>query len=157
MTTAHLFGGRLEWGGLRQAFDGWIGMWQDREGLHVEPLPPEVPRWAWLWGWSPTRDALLRARIDGTSCHTAILALRADGGGGPLGHSRLVSRGSVVPTVTLLVARSREDGPVRQYIGPDADDGGLGADYLMVQLPDLGEGGLTFYVPSVGADPDWTR
>lgn len=149
-TTASLYGGIRQWDELHAAAGGWTGIWQDSRGFHVEALPEDVPHWAWLWAWSPEGNALLRARIDGTWCYTAVLALSD---GETLGLAR---EGEEEYVCSPLQKREKHsDAAVRQYKGPDGSLGGMGAGYLSVRLPDLGDGGLSFYVPDSKAHDGW--
>lgn len=43
---------------------GCTCLWQDLDGLHVEPAPPQAPLTSILWAWADT-GAMLRVRLDG--------------------------------------------------------------------------------------------
>lgn len=145
-STAFLSGGTRTWSQLFADFGSWTAAWQDGAGMNIAALPPFAPRTSWLWAWSQDGDDLVRVRIDGQDCHTARLALTGGTADG------LVSD----VLVSELHPWSEAQGQVKQYRGPAAADGGLGAHYLCVTVEDTGDGGLTFFVRSDAADRGWT-
>lgn len=148
---AYLFGDTYEWSQVRGRLAGWTGMWQDRLGLHVDTLPEPAPRWPWLWAWSPGGDAVLRARLDGDTCYSSAACIDPNADFG------LASREiEFEPIVRKLEPWPSDHGSVAQYIGTPASLGGMGAPYLSLQMIDLGDGGLTFFVPVQVADLRWT-
>lgn len=131
-------GGRMSWAeAVAGPLAGATCLWQDLDGLHVEPAPPAVPCTSIMWGW---RDdgMLIRARLDGS---VALVAVHAPGG-------RMVS---TVP----WDARPGGDGRVATARGPAAGPGSIGAEYEQVIVEgDRETGPVTFIRPASrpGAD-----
>ena len=142
--TAFLDGGIRDWSQMRTDFQSWTAAWQDGSGMNIAPLPQSAPYSSWLWAWSPDGDALIRVRVDGQTCHTAVLTLS----GAPTSEVEVL--------VSALHPWDVAQGQVKQYRGSAAADGGLGARYLCVTVEDTGDGALTFFVPSDAADRGWT-
>ena len=146
--TAFLDGGIRDWSQVRAGFQSWTAAWQDGSGMNIAALPQSAPHTSWLWAWSPDGDALVRVRIDGQTCHTAVLTLSGTSSGDP-------TRVDVL--VAALHPWDVAQGQVKQYRGPTAAEAGLGARYLCVTVDDTGEGGLGFFVPSQVADRRWAE
>ena len=146
-STAFLSGGTRSWSGLHADFQSWTAAWQDGRGMNVAALPPAAPYSSWLWAWSHDGDALMRVRLDGQTCHAAVLALTQ------------MTTTAKASEVEVLVAELHSwdvtQGQVSQYRGQSAAEGGLGARYLCVTVDDTGDGGLSFFVPNQVADQRW--
>ena len=145
-STAFLSGGTRTWSQLLADSGSWTAAWQDGHGMNVGPLPPFAPHTSWLWAWSQDGTALMRVRIDGQDCHTALLALTGGTADSVASEVR----------VSELHPWSEAAGQVKQYRGPAATGGGLGAHYLCATVDDTGDGGLSFFVPRDAADTGWT-
>ena len=136
-------GGRMPWAqAVAGPLAGATCMWQDLDGLHVEPAPELPPPTSILWGW---REAcLLRARLDGDITFIAVhdtsdIKVTADG-----------QRRSTTPIPWSLgddrIAASHGR-------GPSADDGGVGAVYeqIVVHGTHDGAGPITFVRPKAAS------
>ena len=147
--TVFLSGGTRSWSELHIDFQSWTAAWQDGNGMNIAALPQSAPYSSWLWAWSQDGTALMRVRLDGQTCHTAVVRLTG------------VAAGDRAAEVEVLVAElhpwDSAQGQVKQYRGPTAADAGLGARYLCVTVDDTGEGGLSFFVPSQSADRRWAE
>jgi hypothetical protein len=108
-------------------------LWQDLDGLHVEPAPSAPPPTSILWacradGW------LVRARLDGS---TALIAVHHP--------DESAVTGTTVPW-------SHADGRIAASHGrgPASQDGGVGATYqqIVVDGVDEGTGPITFLRPA---------
>ena len=56
-------GGQTTWeAALAEHLAGATCLWQDLDGLHIEPAPAQPPLTTILWGWRD--DALVRVRLD---------------------------------------------------------------------------------------------
>ena len=64
--------GKMTWA---QALTGPLAettcLWQDLDGLHVEPAPASPPPTSLIWGWCG-RDHLVRLRLDGDTAYVAV-------------------------------------------------------------------------------------
>ena len=61
--STEVTGGQLTWeAALAGHLAGATCLWQDLDGLHVEPAPAQPPLTTILWGWRD--DALIRVRLD---------------------------------------------------------------------------------------------
>lgn len=73
--------GRMTW---VQATTGTLAgttcLWQDLDGLHVQPPPDQPPPTSILWAWDDTRS--LRVRLDGATALVAVRSRDHDAGGG---------------------------------------------------------------------------
>lgn len=67
--------GRMPWPGAqaRLASEGARCLWQDLDGLHLEPAPHQHPHTSILWAWTADHGTLWRIRLDGgeafVACH----------------------------------------------------------------------------------------
>lgn len=121
--------GRKTWeAALSGLLDGATCLWQDLDGLHVEPPPATAPPTSVLWAWRGVCD-LVRIRLDGQAVFAAML--RSD-------------------DATRVHGWSPEDGRVKSYRGPDAAGGGLGTGYEQVVVDglDADVGPVTFIRPA---------
>ena len=72
--TAELIGyGRITWDQLTSMLTGAHAAWADYAGFHIGEAPAEPPPYTHLWAWSSRW--ILRARIDGDTAITGVLAL----------------------------------------------------------------------------------
>ena len=136
LRAGHLTGGTSSWAEARPALAGADALWQDLDGLHVEPLPEQAPPTSILWAWSAAGDVLHRLRLDGDVVHRAQLAVNGEKGD------------DVQVEVQSLQPWAERDGRVAQYRGPTALQDGLGSRWTAVVVPDTGQGGLTFQLPA---------
>lgn len=108
-------------------------LWQDLDGLHVEPAPETPPPTSILWAW---RDDgwLIRARLD---ADTALISVHYADPSGTDGATLPWSPGD------LRIAASRGRGPASQ-------DGGVGAAYRQIVVDGIEDetGPVTFMHPA---------
>jgi len=107
-------------------------LWQDLDGLHVEPPPGEAPPTSILWGWRGD-SCLVRVRLDGDDAYVAV-------------HQPTAGLERTVPWAL-------EDGRVAASAGrgPGPGDGGAGARYEQVIVGGTGTGPITFIRPASDA------
>ncbi len=112
-------------------------LWQDLDGLHVEPAPQASPYTSVLWAWRPD-SWLVRVRLDGDMAFVAV----HDGSGAVAAPAVSWDAGDGRPGGDLRVAASRGRGP-----GPG--DGGVGAGYEQIVADGTAEGAgpITFIRP----------
>lgn len=72
---------------LTTLLDGKDCLWQDLDGLHIEPAPAHAPPTSILWAWStgaaPAQTEMVRLRLDpGQDGVTRVYAATATGGPG---------------------------------------------------------------------------
>lgn len=134
-------GGRMSWAAaVSGPLAGCTCLWQDLDGLHVEPASPDAPPTSILWGWRG--DAVLvRIRLDGEDAYVAVLDVKAAGA-----------------DAVTTVAWAPEDGRVAAAVaaagtgrGPGLESGGVGARYEQVIPGGTDAGPITFVRPA-GAD-----
>lgn len=105
-------------------------LWQDLDGLHIEPPPDVPPPTSILWGWVDG-VRVIRVRLDGS---TALVAVRADKAG------------------ARTLPWSPRDGRVAasEGRGPAARNGGVGTAYeqIIIDGVDGGGGPITFIRPA---------
>ena len=106
---------------------GCTCLWQDLDGLHVEPAPSQAPPTSILWGWRGG-SALARVRLDADTAYVAVHDPAASG---------------MVATVPWAPA----DGRVAAARGPAPADGGVGARYEQIIISGTGSGPITFVRP----------
>lgn len=115
--------------------EGATCLWQDLDGLHVEPAPAAPPPTSLLWAWRGS-DHLVRARLDGD---IAFVAVHAPDSGSHYAPAQ-------------LLPWSTADGRVAAYQGrgPTAEVGGLGAAYEQIVVDGIsdGAGPITFLRPA---------
>ena len=104
-------------------------LWQDLDGLHVEPPPGEAPPTSILWGWRGD-SYLVRARLDGDGAYVAVHQ-------GPDADSER--------TVPWALNDGRVAASVGRGPGPDAD--GVGASYEQVIVGGIETAPITFVRP----------
>ena len=112
-------------------------LWQDLDGLHVEPAPASPPPTSVLWAWAGSR--LVRVRLDGGTAFVAVhLEQRADQAAGD-----------------RTLPWSLEDGRIAASHGrgPAPENGGAGAVYEQKIVDGIsdGAGPITFIRPSAPA------
>ena len=134
--------GRMSWAqALAGPLAGLTCLWQDLDGLHIEPAPASAPPASLLWGW---RDGsyLARVRLDGDTAFVAVHDVDTAGTGG--------AAGSVVPWALGDRRIAAHHGR-----GPSADAGGLGAAYEQIVVDGIegGAGPITFIRPSRALRP----
>lgn len=113
--------------------DGCMCLWQDLDGLHVEPAPADPPPTTILWGWRG-ESALVRVRLDGDTAYVGV-------------HDPATS------PLTGVVPWSPSDGRVAASAGrgPSMEDGGVGARYEQAIVGGLDSGPVTFIRPAPDA------
>jgi len=130
--------GKMPWA---QALTGPLAevtcLWQDLDGLHVEPAPAAPPPASMMWGWRD-RDYLVRLRLDGDTAFIAVCDM-ADADG--QGHSSSRTLPWSLDDHRIAASRGR---------GPSADDGGVGAVYEQIVVDGIGDqaGPITFLRPA---------
>jgi hypothetical protein len=122
---------------LTGPLSGVTCLWQDLDGLHVEPPPAAPPPTSLLWGWRD-RGYLVRVRLDGGTAFVAVHEAGKAAGPAPAG--------------ALTLPWSPDDGRVAASHGrgPSAGDGGVGAAYEQIVIDGIGEGTgpVTFLRPA---------
>jgi hypothetical protein len=138
--------GKMTWAqALAGPLAGATCLWQDLDGLHVEPALPSPPPTSALWGW---RDdgILIRARLDGETAYVTIHdpAAKHDQAGPRAGFAR-----------TLPWSPSDDRVAANHGRGPTASHGGVGAAYeqIVVDGGGHGTGPITFVRPAAAASP----
>jgi len=124
-------GGRMSWAdAVAGPLAGCTCLWQDLDGLHVEPAPADAPPTSVLWGWRGD-SLLIRIRLD---CDVAYVAVRDAAASG----------------LTSVVPWSPSDGRVAASVGrgPGPERGGVGARYEQVIVGGVGAGPVTFVRPA---------
>lgn len=144
-----LTGGRMTWAeALSGPLAGCTCLWQDLDGLHVEPPPLDVPPTSILWGWR-TGSFLVRARLDGDTAYVAAVTEAAllDPEVGPV---------FTAPTVPWAL----DDGRVAAAVGaadagrgPGPAHGGVGARYEQIIVGGIEIGPITFVRPAADVRP----
>jgi hypothetical protein len=127
--------GKMAWArALAGPLDGVTCLWQDLDGLHVEPAPADPPPTSVLWGWRGDQY-LVRARLDGGTAFVAV-----HDAVGPAGSS-----GSAV--LPWGAGDHRVD--ASQGRGPAAESGGVGDGYEQIVVDGIsdGAGPITFLRP----------
>ena len=131
MTSGNeLSGGRMTWSAaVSGPLAGCTCLWQDLDGLHVEPAPAQAPPTSILWGWRG-ESVLVRVRLDGD---TAYVAVRDPAG----------------PGMVATVPWRPSDGRVAASAGrgPGPERGGVGARYEQVVVGGIDGGPITFIRP----------
>lgn len=109
-------------------------LWQDLDGLHVEPAPASAPPTSALWAWAGSR--LIRVRLDGDTAFVAVHDEKSDG-------QQTRVRTLPWPSDDARIAASRGRGPA-------PGDGGVGGAYEQVVVDGIGDGAgpVTFIRPS---------
>lgn len=124
-----LSGGRMTWAeAVSGPFAGCTCLWQDLDGLHVEPAPSGAPPTSILWGWRGG-SVLVRARLDGQIAHVAVYQSAEAG-------------------TVRVVPWNPADGRVAAARGPERAHGGVGAPYEQVIVGGVGSGPITFLRPA---------
>jgi hypothetical protein len=123
-------------------------LWQDLDGLHVEPAPRSAPPTSVVWGWRAWGDYLARVRLDGD---TAFVAVHQAGGpdGIPAEPDNVVGPVPVaVPTLPWSPGDDRV--AASQGRGPSAGDSGPGTAYEQIVVDGIGDGvgPITFLRPA---------
>lgn len=123
-------GGRMGWADAAAGpLAGCTCLWQDLDGLHVEPVPADAPPTSIMWGWRGD-SLLVRVRLDGDVAYVAV-------------HDATASR------LAGVVPWSPADGRVAASAGrgPGPERGGVGAGYEQVIVGGVGCGPITFVRP----------
>lgn len=134
--------GRMSWArALAGPLTGVTCLWQDLDGLHVEPAPVSPPATSLLWGWLGD-TYLIRVRLDGDTAFVAVHDMEAARPGGGLAG-------------TLPWALGDHRVAAHHGRGPAADVGGLGAVYEQIVVDGIadGAGPITFVRPAWSAHP----
>jgi hypothetical protein len=134
-----LTGGRMTWAeAVSGPLAGCVCLWQDLDGLHVEPPPAGAPPTSILWGWRDD-SVLVRARLDGDVAYIAVLDEAAVG----------------TDTVVIAIPWALNDGRVAAAVaaagagrGPAPGRGGVGTRYEQLVLGGIGTGPVTFVRPT---------
>lgn len=136
MTTDNvLAGGLTTWAAaVTGPLTGCTCLWQDLDGLHIEPPPGEAPPTSILWGWRG-ESYLVRARLDGDEAYIAV-------------HQSSASAAAEAP-LQRTVPWALDDGRVASSAGrgPGPESGGVGAGYEQVIVGGTGTGPITFVRP----------
>jgi len=116
---------------------GCTCLWQDLDGLHVEPPPAEAPQTSILWGWRGDAH-LVRARLDGDDAYVAVHQA-------PPGAPGAAAGAALERTVPWAL----DDGRVAASAGrgPGLGAGGVGARYEQVIVGGTEAGPVTFVRP----------
>lgn len=119
-------GGRMSWAEARQQhLTGLTCLWQDLDGLHLEPAPIEPPLASHLWGWTPD-GAMVRVRLDGDVAH--------------------VARCDTTAEATTVISWEPRDGRIRSFRPAPSGQGALGLELEQVVIDGItdGAGPITF-------------
>jgi hypothetical protein len=110
---------------------GTTCLWQDLDGLHVEPPPSEGPVTSILWGWRD--DALVRVRLDGESAFVAVVTTALGG-----------------VSAVQWDLRPGGDGRVAGVRGPAVESGAIHGAFEQVIVTGSGDatGPITFVRPA---------
>jgi hypothetical protein len=122
-------------------------LWQDLDGLHVEPAPAQPPPASLIWAWRG-HDHLVRLRLDGGTAYVAVHQPSAEPPGATAAGS--ATGAAAYPRRTLAWAEA--DLRVAARRGPSAAHGGPGAAYEQIVVDGItdGAGPITFLRPVVG-------
>lgn len=153
--------GKMTWPeALLAPLAGTTCLWQDLDGLHVEPAPASPPPTSLIWGWRGC-DHLVRLRLDGDTAYVAVHTLEgsppandaAAGGSADSGRADGARR-------TLPWAPNDHRVAASRGRGPSAQASGAGAEYELIVVDGIvgGAGPITFvrpvHLPGSGADAD---
>ena len=128
--------GKMPWAdAVAGPLEGVTCLWQDLDGLHVEPPPAEPPPTSVLWGWRGD-GYLVRVRLDG-----GIAFVGVHDAAGPAGPG--TSGSAVLP---WAAGDHRVD--ASQDRGPAAEDGGVGAAYEQIVVDGIGAGAWPGHFPA---------
>lgn len=142
MTTDNGSGGLMTWAAaVSGPLAGCTCLWQDLDGLHVEPPPGEAPPTSILWGWRGD-SYLVRARLDGDDAYLAVRQAPAG-----------AASGTTEAPLARTVPWALDDGRVAASAGrgPGPDAGGVGARYEQVIVGGIETGPITFVRPALDA------
>jgi hypothetical protein len=157
--------GRMTWA---QAVSGPLAgatcLWQDLDGLHVEPAPAAPPPASLVWGWRG-HDHLVRLRLDGDTAYVAVHSPQDPPSAHPAAGARNVAGGAAgerAGGTRRPLPWALNDGRVAasRGRGPAAQAGGVGAAYEQVVVDGIGAGAgpITFVrpvnLPGPGGDAD---
>jgi hypothetical protein len=135
---AAISGGLMTWAAaVTGALAGCTCLWQDLDGLHVEPPPGEAPPTSILWGWRGGSH-LVRIRLDGDDAYVAVYQAAPD---------EPVAAGTA--TIERTVPWALDDGRVAASAGrgPGPGAGGVGARYEQVIVGGIETAPITFVRP----------
>jgi hypothetical protein len=131
-------GGLMTWAAaVSGPLAGCTCLWQDLDGLHVEPPPTEAPPTSILWGWRGD-SYLVRARLDGDDAYVAIHQA-------PAGSAAATAGAALERTVPWALDDGRVAASAGRSPGPDA--GGVGARYEQVIVRGIETSPITFVCP----------
>lgn len=142
-----LSGGRMTWAEAASGpLAGCTCLWQDLDGLHVEPAPPDVPPTSILWGWRGG-SFLVRIRLDGDTAYVAAVTDVAALGpeAGPVFSAPTVAWSPDDDRITAAVDAA-EAGR-----GPGRERWGVGARYEQIIVGGIETGPITFIRPAANA------
>jgi hypothetical protein len=123
--------GKMPWTqALAGPLTGATCLWQDLDGLHVEPAPESSPPTSVLWGWRGD-GILVRVRLDGDTAFVAIHEPTATEGSAGSGSG-----------FSGTLPWSPDDGRIAASHGrgPSAHGGGVGAAYEQIVVAGIGDG-----------------
>jgi hypothetical protein len=125
---------------------GCTCLWQDLDGLHVEPPPFDAPPTSILWGWRGS-SFLVRARLDGDTAYVAVVddVAALDPDAGPVFAANTVAWALDDGRVAAAV------GAVEAGRGPGRERGGVGARYEQIVVGGIETGPITFVRPAAHA------
>jgi len=153
--------GKMTWAqALTGPLDGTTCLWQDLDGLHVEPAPTDPPPTSLIWGWRG-RDHLVRLRLDGDTAYVAVHGLEDSPSASDAAAERSAASGTIDGARGTL-PWAPNDGRVAasRGRGPSAQAGGAGAQYEQIVVDGIAgaAGPITFVrpvkLPGPGADAD---
>lgn len=130
--------GRIRWA---QALDGPLAgvtcLWQDLDGLHVQPAPTAPPSTSLLWGWRQD-GYLVRIRLDGETAYIAT-------------HHAADPSTARPPTKMLPWALNDDRIAASHGRGPALSGGGTGATYEQITIDGIEDdtGPITFLRPAI--------
>lgn len=143
--------GKMTWHeAVSGPLNGATCLWQDLDGLHVEPAPAEPPPASLLWAWR-RRDHLVRLRLDGDTAYAAVHQPAAEPSAAETAAGTAApgsSRGEPAQARPTL-AWAASDLRVAGRRGPSAGHGGPGAAYEQIVVDGITDdaGPITFVRP----------
>lgn len=118
-----LTGGQMSWAdAVAGPLAGATCLWQDLDGVHVEPAPAAPPLTSILWGWR--EGSLARVRLDGAQAFVALLTGETAG----------------EPALRWDFRPGEGDGRVAGIRGPAVESGSVNQQFEQVVVDDPGNG-----------------